>query len=262
MWGRRQRGRLAKTAAATAASVVLAHCGGGEPPLILTIGSLDGGVDISGYVVKGPVSGATVTAYGLLGDLSRGDELATTTSDTSGFYGLSLPGYAGDVLLVATGGNYVEEALAAGDGGPPSPSVALNVEFMGLLLGYEPGQPATANITPVSHLAYALARYHVASLGESPAQAVTNALAHVGAHFGNIPGVLTDLDWQTVAPSPLSGGDGAQLTAPERAAVILAGLSELAVGISTRAGISPGGQVNALSLLTVADRGPLVGWHL
>jgi hypothetical protein len=250
MWGRRRRGRLARTAAATAASVVLAHCGGGEPPLILTLGSLDGGVDISGYVIKGPVSGATVTAYGLLGDLSRGDELATTTSDTSGFYGLSVPEYAGDVLLVATGGSYVEEALAAGDGGPPSPSVALNVEFMGLLLGYEPGQPVTGNITPVSHLAYALARYHVASLGEAPAQAVTNALAHVGAHFGNIPGVLTDLDWQTVAPSPLSGGDGAQLTAPERAAVILAGLSELAVGISTRAGISPGGQVNALSLLT------------
>jgi hypothetical protein len=250
MWGRRRRGRLARTAAATAASVVLAHCGGGEPPLILTLGSLDGGVDISGYVIKGPVSGATVTAYGLLGDLSRGDELATTTSDTSGFYGLSVPEYAGDVLLAATGGSYVEEALAAGDGGPPSPSVALNVEFMGLLLGYQPGQPATANITPVSHLAYALARYHVASLGEAPAQAVNNALAHVGAHFGNIPGVLTDLDWQTVAPSPLSGGDGAQLTAPERAAVILAGLSELAVGISTRAGISPGGQVNALSLLT------------
>ncbi len=249
MPGQRQWGRLAQTAAATATGLLLTHCGGGEPPLLLSIGNPDGGTDISGYVVKGPVSGATVTAYGLLGDLSRGDELATTTSDASGFYGLSLPAYAGDVLLVATGGSYSEEALAGGDGGAPSPSVALNVEFVGLLLGYSPGQLATANITPVSHLAYALARYHVTSLGESSTEAVTNAFAHLGAHFGNIPGVATDLDWQTFTPSMLLGSGGAQLTAPERAAVVLAGLSELAVGISTRAGISPGGQVNALSLL-------------
>ena len=250
MPGRLQWGRLARVAAGATACLLLAHCGGGEPPIVLPIGNLDGGIVISGYVIKGPVSGASVTAYGLLGDLSRGDELATTTSEASGFFGLSLPAYAGDVLLVATGGSYFEEALAGGDAGPPGSPVALNVEFMGLLMGYEPGQPATANITPVSHLAYALARYHVTSLGESATQAVTNAFAHLGAHFGNIPGVATDLDWQTVTPSTLSGGGGAQLTATERAAVILAGLSELAVGISTRAGVSPGGQVNALSLLT------------
>jgi hypothetical protein len=102
----------------------------------------------------------------------------------------------------------------------------------------------------VSHLAYALARYHVHNLGESASQAVSNAFTHLGAHFGNIPGGAMDLDWLTMTPASLGGGGGAQLTGPERAAVILAGLSQLASTISARAGISAGGQVNALSLVT------------
>jgi hypothetical protein len=226
------------------------HCGGGEPPIDVPPGSPDGAVDVSGYAVKGPISAGTVTAYKLLADMTPGDELATATTDATGFFGLSLPAYNGDVLLVVSGGSYSEEALAGGDGGTPSTPVAVNVDFQGLLMGYQTGQSFTANITPVSHLAYALARYHVQTLGESSAQAVSDAFAHLGAHFGNIPGVATDLDWLTMTPASLGGGGGAQLTAPQRAAVILAGLSELAATMSARAGISPGGQVNALSLVT------------
>lgn len=248
MRGGLHRGRLSGGVAIALAGALVAGCGGGEPTLNFALGNLDGGVDISGYALKGPISAATVTAYALRADMSRGDALATTTTDDTGYFGLSLPAYSGAVLLVATGGTYAEEALAGGDGGP-SPLVTLNVDFIGILLGYQPGQMARADITPVSHLAYALAQYHV-SLGEPAAEAVTDAFAHLGAHFGNIPGVATDLDWLTLTPTGWMGGGGAQLTAAQRAEVILAGLSEVAVAISTKAGISPGGQVNALSLLT------------
>ncbi len=242
--------KLLRTAAVVVAGVLAAHCGGGEPPLHVIPNNSDAGFGISGYAVKGPISGGTVTAYQLLPDMTRGEQLATTTTDDSGFFGLSLPAFSGDVLLVVNGGSYVEEALNdVGDGGP-SPFVTVNVDYVGLVIGYQAGQPATANVTPISHLAYALATYHVQSLGEPVDKAVAAAFIHLGAHFGNIPGVSTDLDWLTVVPSGLGVGDGAQLTAPQRAGLVLAGLSQLAASISSRAGISPGGEANALSLLT------------
>ncbi len=239
---------LLATAAVVGVGLLLAQCGGGEPPILLAPGNPDGGLDISGYAVKGPISGGTVTAYKLLPDMTRGEQLATATTDASGFFGLSLPAFNGDVLLVVNGGTYEEEAL--GDGGTSAPSLSVNVDYFGILLNYQAGQPAIANVTPVSHLAYALATFHVQSLGEPVQQAVADALTHLDAHFGNIPGVATDLDWLTVVPTGLSAGNGAQLTAAQRAGLILAGLSELAATISSNAGISPGGEVNALSLVT------------
>jgi hypothetical protein len=225
-------------------------CGGGPPP----IGALrpvgDGGAaNLTGHVVKGPVSGATVTAYVLTADMGRGAELAQGATAADGSYALVLPAYSGDVLLVATGGSYVEEALAPppGSTGGASP-LALNVDLEGVLTGYIAGVPAVANVTPISHLAVALARFHVGKRGEPVPQAVADAFAHLNAHFGSAG--LDDLDWQTVTPASLSGGGGAQLTAAQRAAVVLVGLSQWAVETSTRAGISPGGQVNSLSVLT------------
>jgi hypothetical protein len=75
--------------------------------------------------------------------------------------------------------------------------------------------------------------------------ALVDALAHLNAHFGNGPGIAPDLDWQTFVPGPLSP----QFTASDRASFILGGLSQLALDISLEAGVSPGGKVNALSLV-------------
>jgi hypothetical protein len=250
-----QRGGLVVAAAAVLAGLLASHCGGGAPPLHIPPGSADGGgFSISGYAVKGPISGGTVTAYRLLADMSRGLALASANTDANGFFGLTLPAYNGDVLLVVTGGSYVEEALAGGGNGTGSTPLAVNVDFTGLVLGYSAGTSVTANVTPISHLAYHLALYHLRNRGEPLVQAVEDAFTHLGAHFGNLPGVAADLDWRTVKPAVLGSGGGAQLTAAERAAVILAGLSQLAATIATRADISPGGQVNALSLLaTLAE---------
>ena len=250
MRGRIHSRALPVAAVGVLAAVVGVRCGGGPPPIGPLRPIADGGnPNVTGYVVKGPVAGATVTAYKLGADMERGAELASGTTAVDGSFGLTLPAYSGDVLLVATGGSYVEEALA-----PPSGSTAgstplnVNVDFLGVLSGYTAGVPAVANITPISHLAYHLARYHVRTKGESVAQAVANAFSHLNAHFGGLG--LNDLDWRTVTPASLAGGSGAQLTAAQRAAVVLVGLSQWAFEASTRAGISPGGQVNSLSTLT------------
>ena len=250
MRGRIHSRALPIAAVGALAAVLGVRCGGGPPPIGPLRPIADGGnPNVTGYVIKGPVAGATVTAYKLGADMERGAELASGTTAVDGSFGLTLPAYSGDVLLVATGGSYVEEALA-----PPSGSTGgstplnVNVDFLGVLSGYTAGVPAVANITPISHLAYYLARYHVRIRGDSVGHAVADAFTHLNAHFGGLG--LNDLDWRTVAPANLGSGGGAQLTAAQRAAVVLVGLSQWAVETSTRAGISSGGQVNSLSVLT------------
>lgn len=70
-----------------------------------------GGFTISGTVSKGPLAGATVTAYAVNADGSNGDPLGSTTTDDSGNFSLSLSGSpAGAVRVVAHGGSYKSEA--------------------------------------------------------------------------------------------------------------------------------------------------------
>ena len=220
-----------------------------EGPVDLSSTPVDAGpFSLSGYVLKGPVSGATVTASKLRADLTPGDTLASGTTDESGAFGLTLPPYNGDILLAATGGTYPEEALPPGDDGK-SRQLTLDRELLGATLDVRTGQPATANITPVSHLAVHLARFH-AKHGEDGHPALVEASTHLNAHFGNVPNVSPVLDWQTFAPAAPQGGSGVQLTPADRANLILAGLSQLALNASLEAGLSPGGKVNALSLLS------------
>ena len=151
------------------------------------------------------------------------DQLATATTDENGLYALTLPPYNGDVLLVVRGGSYIEDSLSPANGGQPR-RLTVDIDFIGPAMDYRTGQPATANITPISHLAYHLARYHVRERGEPVAQAVDDAFNHLSAHFGNIPRTATDLDWRTVTPANVMQTPSAQLTAAQRAGLILAGL--------------------------------------
>jgi hypothetical protein len=138
------------TRAAAFLLILLAACSP-SGPLDLSGPPNDAGpFSLSGYVLKGPVAGATVTVYKLHPDLTAGDALGTATTDESGAYGLTLPPYNGDVLLIATGGSYADEDLPPADDGK-SPRLALDRELLGVALDVQTGQPATANVTPRSH---------------------------------------------------------------------------------------------------------------
>lgn len=102
--------QLIPTAFSIFFAVILSGCSGGSggdatPATTVTI---------SGSVVKGPVSGATVTFFSLNVDGSKAALLGTTTTDTSGNYTITLtPAPTTPLLAEASGGTYVDEATNA-----------------------------------------------------------------------------------------------------------------------------------------------------
>lgn len=93
--------------AALAAGMALAGCGGGggsdapaAPP------PAPAATTVSGAVVKGPVSSATVT----IKNAATGAVLATGATDANGVYSISVPVTSGDLIVEVTGGSYLDEA--------------------------------------------------------------------------------------------------------------------------------------------------------
>jgi hypothetical protein len=85
--------------------LMAAACGGGG----YDSGSYGGGSSISGTATKGPLSGATVTAYAIVGG-QRGPQIGSATTDSNGNYNITLSSYTGAVMLLVNGGSYTDEA--------------------------------------------------------------------------------------------------------------------------------------------------------
>lgn len=117
---------------------LLAGCGGGG----------DGGAaapaastTISGSAVKGPVGGATVTAFAA----TTGTVLGTTTTSPNGTYSLTIS-YNGDVVLEVTGGSYIDEATGR--------TTTLN-QLKAIINAT--GGTQTVHVTPLTYIAYGYA---------------------------------------------------------------------------------------------------------
>ena len=93
-------------------SMALAGCGGSDDPAPAAgSGGGSGSGTVSGTVVKGPVSGSTVTAYPLNADGTLGTAIGTATTAADGKYTLTLTTTpSGAFVLVASGGTYVSES--------------------------------------------------------------------------------------------------------------------------------------------------------
>jgi len=96
------------------AGLALAGCGGGGGSGSGSTGT--GGTPpppvsgtVSGTAVKGPVSGATVTAYAISGG-AMGTKIASASTDAQGNFSLAMGAYTGPVMLQLTGGSYADEA--------------------------------------------------------------------------------------------------------------------------------------------------------
>jgi len=87
--------------AVASTTLVLAACGGGSGSSPVAVTS----TTISGSVVKGPVTGATVTVK----NAATGAVLGTTTTAAGGAYTLAVP-FSGDVIVEVSGGTYTDEA--------------------------------------------------------------------------------------------------------------------------------------------------------
>lgn len=226
-----------RTGATLLAVVVLGWaCGGGVP-------FKEGGKaasELKGRVIKGPVTSATVVAYRASDTLDRGELLAQAKTDEAGDFVLPLPPYQGHVLVVATAGSYIEEAIGLG--------VQLGDNELQLLLpDFTTGTKLEGlRLTPVSTLAVAFARFHVAR-GSTPADSHREALMHLHQHFGGV-------DWSTVTPADLSVAGVTNLAPESRAGLVLAGLSWLAKQQAEASDVTPGLVVNAATLTSALSR--------
>ena len=219
---------------------LMLHCGGGQP---VTPRGDAGTSTLSGLVVKGAVSNATVTAYAVTSTGERATALATATTDASGAFTLAeLPSYNGPLLLVATGGSYPEEAVA-------SATVRLESQELTHLIGnYSSGASLQGlAVTPVSHLAAGLATHWVQAEHKSVSDAADEAWLHLSNHFGGLLG--GGLDWRTVAPADFTAAGTGQLDAAGKAGLLLAALSMEARGMAEHAGLTPGASLSSLSLV-------------
>ena len=224
--------RVLRLPLVAASVLMLGACGGGAP----VKGNGNGTGTINGVVVKGAVSGATVTAYKVGADGKRGAALASASSGPDGSFSLKLPAYNGVLEVGATGGVYTEEALRT--------PLQLTRELVALVGNYKAGATVSVTLSPVSTVAAALARYHVAH-GSPAATAIDDAWTHVNGHFGNI-------DWRATIPADLSSPSVTTFSHEAIAGLVLAGLSQQAKLLSQTGGVTPGTIVSAATLADAA----------
>jgi hypothetical protein len=190
--------RLPAAAISIAFAAVMAGCGGGGggAPGVSPSPGEPAATTIAGSVVKGPVSGATVTAYSVAGGM-MGAALISTTTDAQGSFAMPMPGDAGPIMLRVTGGTYTDEATGAKVTFAPG-------QMMTAVLSSLASGTASVQVTPLTAMAQAMA---AGMPGGMTGANVDAANAAVGAYF--MAGDIV----HTRPVNPLVGGSGAGATA-------------------------------------------------
>ncbi len=151
---------------------------------------------VSGTVVKGPVSGATVTAYAVTNG-TMGAQVGGGTTDSMGNFSISTGSYSGPMMLQASGGTYTDEATGTAMTVQPGDVMACSI-------------PSTAagaantgiQMTPVTTMAHS--RVHHMTGGITDANIVA-ANAATGAYFS----VNDILHTMPMDPTVAGSGSGA-----------------------------------------------------
>ncbi len=201
--------------------LTLAGCGGGGGGG--TSLATSGGT-IGGNAVKGPVSGATVTAYSISSGM-MGVRLGSASTDSQGNFSMAVGDYTGPVMLQMGGGTYLDEAtgttmaMAPGDVMTAVVSSSTGSELSGI------------QITPLTSMAQALAQ-HMA--GGMTAANIAAANTMIGAYF-----MVSDI-LHTKPMNPLVTGSGTGATQDARNyGMTIAAMTEYAktVGMTDSSGI-------------------------
>jgi len=154
-------------------AILLMGSGGGGTPSTTTI---------TGKVVKGSVTGASVEVWALNPDGTKGDLLGIATTDSAGSYTISLDSaQTGQLLVEAFGGYYVNETTGATD----------TLSAFDNLTAVLPAGTTQAAVTPLTHMAATRART-MAAEGISLATAVDVANVGVAQQYNlsDILGIL------------------------------------------------------------------------
>lgn len=139
-----------KKIAALAWVVLIAGCGGGDATSPVDTA----GLTIQGTAIKGPLAKAKISFYKVTTDGKQGDLLKDTVSDDSGRYSITVSGYSGVVIVVASvvAGQTTMLDEATGQTINPVASFSLRASFP-----VESGKTYSAQINPFTNLATATA---------------------------------------------------------------------------------------------------------
>lgn len=150
--------------ALTAAAALLAGCGGGGSGIDGTVAATTPSAQgtMSGNVIKGPVSGATVKAFAVSGG-ATGAQISSAVTDPNGGFAMPMGNYAGPVMLQMSGGTYTDEAT-------------------GILMTMGPGDAMTAVLPTIT------AGASVSGVAVTPLTAMAQAMAQ------HMSGGLTDVN--------------------------------------------------------------------
>ncbi len=152
---------------------------------------------MSGTAVKGPVGGATVTAYAITNGM-MGAQLGSATTDASGNFSVPLGSYAGSVMLQMTGGTYTDEAT--GSTMPMLPGDLL----VACVPAVTSGSTTTGiQMTPLTSMASARAKAMTGGMTDAN---IATAHAAVGTYF-SVSDIL-----HTVPMNPMTPGSGGSAT--------------------------------------------------
>ncbi len=127
---------------------LIAGCGGGSSPAVDTTS-----LSIQGDAIKGPMSQAKISLYKVTADGKQGDLLQETTTDQNGHYSVTVIGYNGVVIMVASvasGTTMYDEAT--GKTIVPAANFRMRASFAA-----ESGKTYNAQINPLTDLATATA---------------------------------------------------------------------------------------------------------
>ncbi len=163
-----------------------------------TTGGLTTGM-MGGTAVKGPVNGASVTAYGISNGM-MGAQLASTSTDSLGNFTISLGNYTGPLMLQMAGGTYIDEATGA------TMTVASGDVMTAVLTSLSTGSTGTTlsgiQITPLTSMAQAMAKNMSGGLTDANIAAANTS---VGTYF-----MVSDiLHIQPINPLVTNSGVGA-----------------------------------------------------
>jgi hypothetical protein len=235
--------------------LLLFGCGGGSGGSGGATSSVDG--VIAGTAVKGPVNGATVTAYAINNGV-MGAQIGTGTTDAQGNFTVSIGAYSGPVMLRMSGGTYTDEATG----------VSMTMQSGDIMTSIMPQAVAGAvmngvQITPLTSMAQMRAQ---SMSGGMTSANITAANTAMGNYF-SVGDIL-----YTHPMNPLTSGSGTGATQDMRNyGIMLAAMSEYAhsIGMPFSSGIvtammndAADGVMNGMmgsTQITMAGMGGMVG---
>ena len=215
---------------AVAAMLSLGSCGGGgggggstmTTPLSNPPPATQG--TIAGTAIKGPVSGATVTAYAVTAG-TMGAQIGSATTDAQGNFNIPIGTYTGPVMLQLAGGTYTDEAT--GVAMPMMSGDVMTAVMQTVAAGASVGG---IQLTALTSMAQTMAAHMTGGMTDAN---ISTANSNVGTYFA-----VSDI-LHTMPMNPLVSGSGSASQDAINYGMTLAAMSQYATskGMSSSSAI-------------------------